>query len=450
MTVQELQEQEARFAVWERRLDQALTVLPYVVLVIPTVLTAVTFADKPRSYWLVLLGLVGAAAAWMLFMVTLRCDPDQHPALACTYYAGLIILLGALIVASPWYGFFAFAGYIHALWLLPGRWKLAGLAATSVMVALSQAGGHVELTPSGVVGLLLIACANMALSGTLSFLGWTSYVQTDKRKRMVADLAAAYEQLEAAMEENAALHAQLLAQAREGGATDERQRLAREIHDTLAQGLTGIITQLEAAGQAEHEPAEWRRHLANAARLARESLAEARRSVRALGPAPLERARLPEALAEVAGKWSSVSGVPAKVAITGTARPLHPEIEATLLRTAQEALANVAKHAAASRAGLTLSYMEDVVTLDVRDDGVGFDPAGVPGDGDGDASGGFGLTSMRQRVRRLAGTLTVESEPGGGTAVSATVPAVPVAPEHRQREEHQQQGERKEPAGQHG
>ena len=106
----------------------------------------------------------------------------------------------------------------------------------------------------------------------------------------------------------------------------------------------------------------------------------------------------------------------------------------TLLRVAQEALANVAKHASASRAGITLSYMEDVVTLDVRDDGVGFGTPGPPRpDGpnghqpeDDPAGGGFGLVAMRQRVNRLAGQLEIESEPGAGTAVSASLPAVPL------------------------
>ena len=107
--------------------------------------------------------------------------------------------------------------------------------------------------------------------------------------------------------------------------------------------------------------------------------------------------------------------------MTGDAIALHPEIEVALLRTAQEALANVAKHAAAARAGLTLSFMGDVVTLDVRDDGVGFDARA-----DGRRAGGpaSGLDGMRQRVARVAGTLAIESEPGGGTAVSARVPAI--------------------------
>ena len=102
-----------------------------------------------------------------------------------------------------------------------------------------------------------------------------------------------------------------------------------------------------------------------------------------------------------------------------------------LLRVAQEALANVAKHAGASRAGVTLSYMEDVVTLDVRDDGAGFarpsqrsESSANGNSANGNPAGGFGLIAMRQRVDRLAGQLEIESDPGAGTAVSASLPAI--------------------------
>jgi signal transduction histidine kinase len=124
----------------------------------------------------------------------------------------------------------------------------------------------------------------------------------DRRRR---ELLA---RLEAAMEENAGLHAQLLVQAREAGVLDERQRMARDIHDTLAQGLTGIITQLEATERAGHRPDQWRRHLDQARALARDSLSEARRSVQALRPEPLEEARLPDAIAHLAERWSQASG----------------------------------------------------------------------------------------------------------------------------------------------
>jgi len=133
-------------------------------------------------------------------------------------------------------------------------------------------------------------------------------------------------------------------------------------------------------------------------------------------------------------RWSATSGVAGEVETTGEARTLHPEVEVTLLRVAQEALANVAKHAGASRAGVTLSYMEDVVSLDVRDDGVGFDPApsgespAGASTANGSPAGGFGLIAMRQRVGRLAGQLEIESERGAGTAVSASLPAIPLGP----------------------
>jgi signal transduction histidine kinase len=247
---------------------------------------------------------------------------------------------------------------------------------------------------------------------------------TARRAEMLRQLTEANDKLASALSENAGLHAQLLVQAREAGVLDERQRMAGEIHDVLAQGLTGIVTQLEAADQATGREGDRRRHLDTAKQLARDSLTEARRSVQALRPRPLAGAALPEALADVVDGWSARHGVAAQLITTGTAQPLLPEIEATLLRTAQEALANVARHAAAGRVALTLSYMEDLVTLDVRDDGAGFDPARSR---TADDDGGYGLTAMRDRVQRIAGTLEVESEPGAGTAISACVPAIHLA-----------------------
>jgi signal transduction histidine kinase len=144
--------------------------------------------------------------------------------------------------------------------------------------------------------------------------------------------------------------------------------------------------------------------------------------VHALRPQQLETARLADALAGVAERWSALHGLAAEVTTTGTPRPIRPEAEVALLRTAQEGLTNVTKHAHATRVGVTLSYLEDEVALDVRDDGVGFDPAELDGAAADGVTGGFGLVAMRQRIEGLAGTLQVESEPGGGTAISASVP----------------------------
>jgi signal transduction histidine kinase len=207
---------------------------------------------------------------------------------------------------------------------------------------------------------------------------------------------------------------------------DERRRMAREMHDTLAQGLTGIITQLEATERTAGRPEQWRRHLDQARALARTSLTEARRSVEALRPEPLEEASLPEALGEMASRWSETSAVELSFTTTGAPQPLLAELEMTLFRVAQEALANVAKHAEASKVGLTLSYTDQAVLLDVRDDGVGFLAEHVGGGNGRPADGlGFGLEGMRQRLRRVAGSLEIESAPGDGTAVSASVPAIP-------------------------
>jgi signal transduction histidine kinase len=284
-------------------------------------------------------------------------------------------------------------------------------------------------TVSLVVIWVLLAGVDVVLIGVFTMLGVRVGEQNEARKQIIAELAEANHRLEEMIAENTGLQAQLLTQAREAGAGDERQRMAREIHDTIAQGLTGIVTQLEAAQQTGND-AERERRISNAKRLARDSLAEARRSVQALRPQALENSRLPEALADEVARWSATSGVTAEVETTGQARALHPEVEVTLLRVAQEALANVAKHAEASRAGVTLSYMEDVVSLDVRDDGAGFAAVKSNGHlaGETPAAGGFGLIAMRQRVSRLAGQLEIESEPGAGTAVSASLPAIPLGP----------------------
>ncbi|WP_033440454.1 sensor histidine kinase [Saccharothrix sp. NRRL B-16314] len=388
--------------VWERRLTVAGYAIPYFVLVLTTAMYLVTGAD-PAPTTAVNVGIAAATGLWMLWWFTLHPGWRSRPGLMAVFFVGILVAYALLGLRDPMFGFFSFAGYVYAIEVLPGRWKLAGVSATGVLAATSLYGGFPPAEFGPVVVYLSIVVFIVVIACTFTTFGHITSEQSRRRKEMVVEMAAM-------MEENAGLHAQLLSQAREAGVLDERQRLAREIHDTLAQGFTGIITQL----QADEDPP---RHVETALRLARENLAEARRSVHALSPPALVDANLPDALAEVVAGWTDQTGVAASVHTTGAARALHPEVEVTLLRAAQEALTNVAKHAAASRVGLTLSYMEDVVTLDVRDDGSGFDPEV--------RTGGFGLVGMRQRVSRLAGALVVESEPGGGTAVSASVPAIP-------------------------
>ncbi len=223
----------------------------------------------------------------------------------------------------------------------------------------------------------------------------------------------------------------LVREARHSGMMSERRRLAHEIHDTLIQGFASIVMNLEAAeGTLGENPAQANRHLYEARRTARESMDEARRMVWALRPEALEGTSLSEAFSRLTTRWSEANGVQAEVAVTGSPRRLPPETEVTLLRVAQEALANVRKHAAASRVVLTLSYMADRVTLDAQDDGVGFEPdASHDGSRNGSGSdlnenglGGFGLRAMRERVEQNGGRLLVESEPGRGTALVAELP----------------------------
>jgi signal transduction histidine kinase len=393
---------------------------PHVLLGISVTLAVLT--ERPWRGLAVTLGVAAAAAAWSAWWVTLHPGWARRPVLMRVYFTGLIAVSAVLIARTPWFAFFAFTGVMAALYLFHGAWRYAGVAAAAVLVAICQAGGYRRPDPGYVVVIVVLAAVQSALYLAFGLAGEKGDERLRRRGQMIAELAEANRRLEETLAEKAGLQAQLLTQAREAGISAERQRMAREIHDTLAQGLTGIITQLQAAQQAAGEQAEWRRHLDAAAALARRGLADARRSVTAMRPQALEHARLPEALAEEAARWSAITGVKAEVTTTGGARPLHPEIEVTLLRAAQEALANVGKHADASRVALTLSYMEDVVTLDVRDDGRGFPP--VPASTG--RSGGFGLEAMRQRLGSVAGTLEIESGPGAGTALCASVPAIGV------------------------
>jgi signal transduction histidine kinase len=120
----------------------------------------------------------------------------------------------------------------------------------------------------------------------------------------------------------------------------------------------------------------------------------------------------------LADEWTQTSGIPVRVEVDGEATPLQPALEVVLFRAAQESLVNIAKHSQATRAGMTLTYMHDQVTLDVLDDGKGFE---VRQASNGDS---YGLAAMRQRLRQVGGCLEIESTPGDGTTVSASVPAL--------------------------
>lgn len=396
---------------WERSWTAFERWTPHVLLGLSVTISL--FGDQRSSAdRLTTLGLAALAGAWVAAWHT--SDPDRtrrRTWFAYVYLTGLIAW--AALLMSRDVGFFAFAisGFLHAYLLRPRPMVFVATGATSfVILAMTWEGGFPQPTPEGNAGFVVLLLIQTFLIG-FGVLGGERQTEILAQRRQDVD------DLEALLAENEGLQAQLVSQAREAGVHDERQRMAREIHDTLAQGLTGIITQLEAADQAGHDDTSLRRHLDTAARLARESLAEARRSVHALGPGALERGRLHDALNDLAEDWSERTGVRTSVTADAGGPALPAAAEVALLRVAQEALANVAKHAGATRAGVTLSHLDDRTVLDVRDDGCGFDTAART-----DGGGGFGLTSMRQRVTALGGALTVESRPGAGTAISAWVP----------------------------
>jgi signal transduction histidine kinase len=413
-------ERERRLDAVEDRLDTVIGRYgPYAGLVVGLALSPPFLAGGPVWPWVLIGVLVPVAALWTALLTTVRPVRAERPVVGAVYMAGLIVLMAVLTYASPLFAFEAVAVYMHAFAFLRGHWRFAAVVLGAVIVSYAQVGGRfVELTPGLAIAMVVLTVANALLGGGGTYFGVFMSEQSDRRRRIIDELGAANRRLSEALDENASLHAQLLAQAREAGVLDERARLAREIHDTIAQGLTGIVTQLEAAGVADGDPVVRRRHIDTARALARESLTEARRSVDALGPRQLVEAQLPDAIADMAKRWAETSGVELIIDTTGDPRPLLPELEVTLFRVAQEALANVGKHADATRVGLTLSYMDDVVVLDVRDDGRGF-ASGARG------GAGFGLVAMEQRVRRVAGAFSVESAPGEGTALSASVPAIP-------------------------
>ncbi len=218
-------------------------------------------------------------------------------------------------------------------------------------------------------------------------------------------------------------NAQLFQQTRELGVLEERNRVAREIHDTLAQGFTGIFLQLEAGEQAlEDSPAEVPEHLSRAKNLARESLQEARRSVWNLLPQALEERSLEAALQEEVLRFAAVGRENASFGISGNKRELSADVQTTLLRLCQESLTNVRRHANGKEVHVVLTFHPDAAGLIVQDDGIGFDLEAVKGDKEHSS---HGLAGMEQRAHLLGGgAFSVKPGKGKGTIVEARIPTV--------------------------
>jgi signal transduction histidine kinase len=314
----------------------------------------------------------------------------------------LVLTADAIYLAFPW--------FFLLLRLLP---RAAGLVGVGITTGVAVAGfvWHAgTFTAAMVIGPVIGAA--VAIATVLGYQALQS--ESEQRRRLIVDLEAT--------------RAELAAAERRAGVLDERERLAREIHDTLAQGLTSIQLLLVAAGRALDPTRDPDRRIdpARAAALveqgratAADNLAEARRFVRALGPADLANTSLAPALRRLCATTSQRSGLRVDFHHVGPDVTPGRDVEGALLRIAQTALGNTVRHSGADRADVSLTVMDDTVTLDVVDDGSGFDLGAVGvGASATDPDGGFGLRSMRSRAEEVGGRLGVESAPGRGTAVS--------------------------------
>jgi len=212
--------------------------------------------------------------------------------------------------------------------------------------------------------------------------------------------------------------ARLFARSARLGAVEERNRLAREIHDTLAQSLTATTLQLESADallDAGSSPEKAREPLLRALSLTQSNVEEARRSVLDLRAAPLEGRSLSRALRVLVERWEAETGTAARYRAINGGRPLPPRVEVALYRICQEALTNVARHAEAGRADVQLVATPGQIRLVVEDDGRGFDVSNMPEDR-------HGLVGMNERAKMLGGRLEIRSNPGAGTRIEAMVP----------------------------
>jgi signal transduction histidine kinase len=317
----------------------------------------------------------------------------SRPVAARVWLGVLTLLWLGLVALAPEAVYLVFGLFFLYLHLLPRNWGLlAVVAATAVSVV--GFGVHKGWTAGGVIGPLLGAVVAVAI-------GWgyrALFREAADRQRLIDELLAT--------------RATLAERERTAGKLAERERLAKEIHDTVAQGLSSIQMLLHAAeGSAPDHPALHQIRLAR--ETAADNLAETRQLIAELTPAALEGQSLVGALERIAQR-ASEPGLDARVLVEGEPERLPMPIEAALVRVTQGAVSNVARHARAQRMRITLTYAEDGVHLDVVDDGIGIDPAVF-------ARGTFGLNAMRSRVEQQGGSMDVESEPGH-TAVTVSFP----------------------------
>ncbi|MGH8970826.1 MAG: sensor histidine kinase [Actinomycetes bacterium] len=383
---------------WHAAFWLMLAVVALVLLIQPDVTATTT------SVALALLAVLGAAYA----VLGAPAARSRSVPRSRAYLAVLVSVVAGLVALDANVSFLLFLAYPQ-VWFFSNRPR-DGVAGT---VLLTAAVGVAFVVAVGTSADAVSAFAlSMGVSLVFSLLMglWIGGVITQSRRR--ADLIRELETTRAELAE--AHHAQ--------GVMAERERLAREIHDTLAQGFTSVVMLAQAAqAQLPRDPDAVPAQLSAIERTARENLAEARAVVAAFSPVALDGTDLAGALRRLADRFSRETGVDIDVAIAPEVEQhrLARDREVVLLRAAQEALANVRRHAGARRVTVRLWLDGGAAQVEVSDDGSGFDQ---------DAALGFGLSGMRDRVEDVGGDMDVVTGPGRGTQVRVRVPAVPAVP----------------------
>lgn len=321
-------------------------------------------------------------------------EPDR---IGRRYLAAAVPLTVGMFALAPVGSVMLFILYPHIWALLVKR---QALAVTAITVAATAAAmfAHADRTPGAALPVAASSVVALAFAVTLGL--WITRIieQCQRRADLVAELSAA--------------RAELAEAGRRAGVAAERERLARDIHDTLAQGFAGVVLLVDAAASdVGHDDRAARRRLERAGEIARENLTEARLLVEALTPAALSEASLPDALRQMLDRLGAELDVECAFEVAGDPRRLPTDQEVTLLRVVQEALTNVRKHSGAARVDVRLDYCDAGARLRVADDGRGFDPR--------ESHNGYGLSGMRDRVAAAGGTLSVDAAPLEGVTIRA-------------------------------
>ncbi|SIT67206.1 Signal transduction histidine kinase [Microbacterium sp. RU33B] len=334
----------------------------------------------------------------------------RDPALAMWWLAGLSLIWVGAVAVSAEFVWLAFPLWLLAGFILTLPWAI-GFSVTILAVVIAAPLLHAGTTSyANVIGPTVGGVFALGIAR-----GYLALVRDGReRRRLIASLVSA--QTEAAQ-----LQDELARMQRESGAGLERTRISRDIHDTVAQALSSIGMLARSASAAP--PAEAGAVLPQIDQLARDGLVDVRRIVDDLAPSELEGSALGDALRRMLARVEEETGIRTDLHIDDTLPAMSMGAEVALLRTAQSALANVRAHAGAHRVVVTMADAGDSIRLDIADDGVGFDATGWSARAERRTDGsGYGLRAMRARLRELGGDLDIESAPGDGVALSASMP----------------------------